>query len=872
MPKQLENYVGPGDHPNSDRNGGNVIRLKGVRVHNLKSIDLEIPHGQWLTLCGRSGCGKTSLAFDTLFAEGQRRYAQSFSPYLRQFLNLSGKPDSDLIEGILPAVGLRGGEIRIHEQMTVGTITESSDYLRVVFTLIADAECPDCLITVSRWSNEKVAEFLAEQSAGSRVQLGFEVRTDEHLGQSLADLASTYQAAGFVRGIYGGKTMQLSELQRAESVPSIKSFTVIVDRLVTGKSTDSRLLESLDTCFRAGSGKIVLFLETPSAFGQSEIIDGASYSRLVLSHERVCSICCRTLVTLTPDHLDFRHALGQCAMCRGSGIAPKGTADDDVSTLCNECCGTRLNSDASSFRVAGLNYAACCQLTIAELLAWMDQLRQSAHTPYVVDLFDRLQYRLDVACHLGLDYLTLSRSAETLSHGEMRRLSLVSILGTNLVNLLYVLDEPSIGLHPCDVNRLLEVIQRLKRRGNTLILVEHEPDLVMASDRVVEIGPGQGAESGHIIFDGPPISMLDAEHSLTGRYLSGKAAWYGGTEVDVRTRTAQGHIQVRHASRNNLQSINLDIPLGLLCAVTGVSGAGKSSLVRDTVYMSLASGVGGAEANSRSGGVNIVGNQIKQVIMVDQSLPAKNSRGNLATYTDAFSDIRALFCQTPDAKVANLRASHFSFNVDGGRCEHCKGVGYLTVDMQFLPEIKVHCEHCMGSRFKSEILRVKYRQHSIAEVLDMTAREAFAFFRGQPKIQAKLKFLSDVGLDYLTLGRTLSTLSTGERQRLKLSNFLSGTARGKCLVIMDEPTIGLHMADVTKLLDCFSALLAIGHSLLVIDHNLQLLQHADYLIDLGPGAGPKGGQVVAIGTPAQVMSHADSITGEILRKFLQHVK
>ncbi len=853
-----------------------AIRIRRVRVHNLKSIDLDIPHGQWLTVCGRSGSGKTSLAFDTLFVEGQRRYAQSFSPYIRQYLNLTARPDAEILDGIPPAIALRGEPYHLNRKMTVGTVTECIDFLRLYFVNMASIECPTCQTKVQAWNPQHVVNWIQQLPNRPRFQVGFERSIDPNDSSAFPTLTEDLRRAGYARAIYQGKSIHFADTDPPSDRISSATLTVIVDRLVARDDMTSRLLESLEVSFREGRGCIVLLLDQESDLGVAELVDGLPWYRINFGNVHTCSRCACEFAEPTPQLFDFNHKLGQCETCLGQGIVRleiqhTDNSEDEIRNdhePCPSCGGKRMNEIARAFRINDFDLGDLCELSIGELLNWTESQLVACDPNDLRDALVRVKQRLVFLRNVGLEYLTLGRTACSLSHGESRRLSLASVLGTSLINMLYVLDEPSIGLHPHEVVRLKDVIAHLHRRGNTVVVVDHEPELIMASERVVEIGPGQGAESGSIVFDGSPQELLIDEKSLTGQYLSGRRCWYGGEKEMRRRQTDQGHIQVRQAALNNLKNIDVDIPLGLLCAVTGVSGAGKSSLVRETIYRGLARQFGDLSERPRPANVTCTSHGLRQVILVDQSLPAKTSRSNLITYTNSFNEIRRLFSDTADGKSRKLKPRHFSFNVEGGRCDKCKGDGFLRIDMHFLAEMHLRCDHCQGRRFKSEILKIKYRGHSIADILDLTVKQAFVFFRGQPKIQARLKFLADVGLDYLTLGRTLSTLSTGERQRLKLAHFLSSTARGRSLLILDEPTVGLHMADITILLDCFSALLAVGHSILIVEHNLQLLQHVDHIVDLGPGAGHLGGQVVAQGTPEEIVNHPDSITGQWLKRFM----
>ncbi len=833
------------------------IELRNVRVNNLKDIDLDIPHGQWLSVCGLSGSGKTSLALDTLYAEGQRRYIESFSPYTRQFLQQLDRPDADQIDGIPPAIAVKATRGRIGPYATVGSATETIEYLRLLFSKIADVVCPNCNVPVSKDDPESVAESLAGLPEGTRFQIGFMV--DLH-SEPLAALESV-RKNGFGRMVIGGQTVELSSALIAQpQFLDEEQATVIVDRLKSD-SPVSRIRESLETAFRSGNGQCLALIAADEVGGSVFQIDGRSWQRLVFSRELKCGKCEKTIPNPTPRLLSFSSPLGACHECEGLGEKKQ----DDVVSECKACKGTRLNEHGLSFRISDKNITELSREKIYSLLElFEDNSFDGANgaSRIVNPIVRRLRY----LCQVGLGYLSLDRPLRTLSGGEAQRISLTTSLSSTLVNMLYVLDEPSIGLHPHDIGRLKTAIAALHRRGNTLVVVDHEEQIIRAAERVIEIGPAAGESGGEIVFDGTPDEIVESE-SLTGDYLAGRR----GVSAGGPRRKPRGRIKLVGAHGKNLQNLDVEFPLGNLCVVTGVSGAGKSSLVQKTLYGALCQRKNKNCDPPLPFGDVFGDSSIEEVILIDQSPIGRSARSNPLTYVKTFDDIRKTFAETMDAKTKNLKASHFSFNVAGGRCDKCEGDGSLTIDMQFLSDIVMKCDQCRGTRFRDEVLAVRYRGKNIAEVLEMTVRQAFSFFRGQPKVQAKLKNLIDVGLEYIRLGQPATKLSTGEAQRLKLALYLNANRQGRSLFILDEPTTGLHMNDVVRLLDCLDALLDVGHSMIIVEHNLQLIKHADWIIDLGPGAADSGGRIVVSGTPEQVAENQESLTGQYLKPLLELV-
>jgi len=961
------------------------ISLRGVEVHNLKSIDLDLPHRKLIVLCGLSGSGKSSLALDTLYAEGQRRYIESFSAYTRQFLERLEKPDAERIEGIPPAIAVTHRNTSRSSRSTVGTATETHDYLRLLFAKIGRIFCDGCGREVRQDTPQSVGETLAALPPGTRYMVAFHLPAPPP--ERLEKIAAGLREDGLIRVVAGGRTIHLDR-EPLPPVPGAPSETptagtgyyVIVDRLAAGTAAENRVRDSLETAFAKGEGQCFVFAAVeeaaglpaspdptvdsassslqPSLGGRGSVteIDGRWWRRMGFSARLACEECAREFAEPEPRLFSFNSPLGACPDCEGFGnvigidmelvvpdpsksiregaIAPWNSpayaheleellalapdydlpVDVPFSELderhlalithgvperkfgglegffawlerrkykmhirvflsrwrsyrpCPACGGARLKPEALAVRVGGKNLAELSAMKISEAARFLDELELTDWQRKVGRMMlDQVRARLGYLETVGLGYLTLDRTLRTLSGGEARRVALTSALGSTLVNMLYVLDEPSIGLHPRDVHRLIEAIGELRDRENTVVVVEHEEAILRAADQVVEIGPGAGERGGRIVFQGTPEEMERTEGSLTGDYLARRR---GIITNGRRRRPDHGWIRLAGARGNNLQDVTVEFPLGVLCLVTGVSGSGKSTLVQDTLYPALCRRLR-KDAPKPYPYEDVFGDgQIDDVIMVDQSPIGRSPRSNPVTYLKAFDEIRNVFAETVEARTRNYGAGHFSFNVDGGRCPECHGDGYLQIDMQFLADVYMRCSACGGRRYRSEILEVTYRGRNIADVLDMTVREAFTFFRGRPKVQARLKRLIDVGLDYVRLGQPANTLSGGEAQRLKLAGYMSSAKRGRCLFILDEPTTGLHFSDIVQLLDCFDALLSVGHSLIVVEHNLQMMKAADYLIDLGPGAADEGGRIVAQGTPEMIANSPGSITGGFLREVL----
>lgn len=956
-----------------------MIRLRGVSVHNLRDLDLDLPHHRLIVICGVSGSGKSSLALDTLYAEGQRRYIECFSAHTRQFLEQLDKPEAESIDGIPAAIAVTRSAPSRSSRATVGTATETSDYLRLLLSRVGQTVCPDCQQPVLSWTADMVANWIVTTlPAGSRVMAGFRgAAASPHDWESAA---AQLREQGFLRAVLGGRTVRFDEpaaweqgLQSAESYTAeqgegapasgVGELWVIVDRWRVPEGAWSaqelmRVRDSLETAFAGGGGEVCVWSELPDARGLRHgfEIDGQNWSWLAFSNRQRCASCQRDFPDPEPQLFSFNSPLGACPRCEGFGnlieldmdlivpdatksiregaIAPWNTpayrhelkelialADDYSLPLdvpfaqlepphlqliregvperkfgglngffqwlekrkykmhlrvylsrwrsarpCPDCGGSRLRQEALARRIGGLNLAELSDLKISAVREFFRQLPLNDHQCQIArTMLEQVNARLAYLDSVGLGYLSLSRMLRTLSGGEAQRVALTAALGSSLVNMLYVLDEPSVGLHPSDTDRLLKAITSLRDRGNTVVVVEHEESLMRAADHIVEIGPAAGDHGGEVVFTGTPEELIQTADTVTGDYLSGRR---GRALPTQRRSTTHGWLKLSGARGHNLRDLTVEFPLGVLCVVTGVSGSGKSTLVEDTLYPAVCRRKR-KEAPKPLPYTNVVGDgQIDDVVLVDQSPIGRSPRSIPITYVKAFDAIRHVFAETVTARTHNFGAGHFSFNVDGGRCNTCEGDGYIQIDMQFMADVYMRCRECKGNRYRKEILEVTYRGRNIAEVLDMTAREAFSFFRGQTKVQARLRHLLDVGLDYLKLGQPANTLSAGEAQRLKLASYLATARRSRTLFLLDEPTTGLHFADVVKLLDCFEALLSHGHSLIVVEHNLQLIKAADYLIDLGPGAGDEGGQVVVAGTPEDVAQHAESLTARFLRPVL----
>jgi excinuclease ABC subunit A len=928
------------------------IRIRGARVHNLKDISLSIPHNQLTVITGVSGSGKSSLAFDTIYAEGQRRYVESLSAYARQFLERMEKPDVDEIDGIAPAVAIRQKNTTRNPRSTVATSTECFDFLRLLFARVGQTFCPNCGTRVRKDTVDEVAGRLLALPAGSRWYAIFPC--GEHPSvEALRDHLFELRKKGFNRLFQSGRLFEFSTPESLLDIDFSKPVFALVDRLAIGPGLHQRLVDTIEICYRE-AGEVIF--ESAADGGQ-----------LRFNERFQCKTCLKDFAEPEPILFSFNSPAGACPRCQGFGrtidfdmnrVIPdtslsldegavdpwtkpkyrswlanfKKSAKDQVRyhvpfcelssaeqetvdqfvrrffdhleskkyklhvrvflsryrgyAECPECKGARLRKEALYVRVGGKNLAEIVCMNIAEAQQFFLALELSPEETAIasrilVEIRQRLKFLNDV----GLEYLTLDRLASTLSGGEAQRIQLATSLGSRLVGACYVLDEPSIGLHTRDTGRLIRILEELRELGNTIVVVEHDPDVMRSADHIVDLGPGAGEHGGYIVFEGP-LGKLTAcgNGSLTSRYLRGELKVSAPRER--RAVNPRKVLRFSGARMHNLKNIEVEIPLGMMVAVTGVSGSGKSTLVRDVIFRSLEAlhkarekdddlGAAAAPEMEDAPGLRVSckrvegAERITTTVMIDQSPIGRTPRSNPVTYIKAFDLIRGLFASTREAEKRGYSAGHFSFNIPGGRCEVCQGDGTVTVEMQFLADVELMCEECKGTRYKSGIMEIRYNELNIHQVLQLTVAEAMVFFHAAPRLVQKLKVLDDVGLGYLRLGQSATTLSGGEAQRVKLAAHLSSSSCAGTLFICDEPTTGLHFDDIAKLLGTFQRLIENGGSLIVIEHNLDVIKAADWVIDLGPEGGARGGQVVASGTPETIAAAPESYTGRYLRDVLQ---
>lgn len=937
----------------------NQIYVKGAKEHNLKNIDVKIPRDQLIVITGLSGSGKSSLAFDTIYAEGQRRYVESLSSYARQFLGQMEKPDVEYIEGLSPAISIDQKTTSKNPRSTVGTVTEIYDYLRLLYARVGTPHCTVCGKEISPQTIDQIVDKIFELNEGTRVQILAPVIVGKK-GQHQKVL-ETLKKEGYVRARINGETLDLSDEINLSKTKK-HTIEVVVDRLIIKDGIQKRLTDSIETVLKLTEDIIVV-----------NIIDGED---LVFSTQFSCPEHGQGIIEMEPRVFSFNAPYGACPECNGLGFMKKvdpdlmvpdtklsisegallpianssdgtfyvsmiqalveeagesldtpfkdlpekvkheifyGTGDRNITfnydsryvgnaefnrpfeglvvnyerryastsseymrdkieefmsmITCGTCHGKRLKDEVLAVTVGGMNIWDVTDLSVKESLVFFDALDlKGAHSHIAEQILKEIVARLQFLKDVGLEYLTLSRAAATLSGGEAQRIRLATQIGSGLVGVLYILDEPSIGLHQKDNEKLLKTLRNLTDLGNTLIVVEHDEDTIRQADYILDLGPGAGEHGGHIIAEGTIDDILASEASITGQYLSGRKM----VEVPKKRRKpGKDKIEIIGASENNLKNIDVQIPVGVLCAVTGVSGSGKSTLINEILYKSCAIKINKSRIKAGKHEDLLGLEHIDKVIEIDQSPIGRTPRSNPATYTGVFDYIRDIFAQTPESKMRGYQKGRFSFNVNGGRCEHCKGDGIIKIEMHFLSDVYVQCDVCKGKRYNRETLEVKYKGKNIADILEMTVEEAVGFFENIPRIKRKLKTLHEVGLDYIRLGQPSTQLSGGEAQRIKLATELSKISTGKTIYILDEPTTGLHTADVHNLIDVLQRLVDAGNTVVVIEHNLDVIKSADYIIDLGPEGGDGGGTVIAMGTPEQVSKVQHSYTGNFLKNMLK---
>jgi excinuclease ABC subunit A len=837
------------------------IVVKGARVHNLKNIDVEIPRERLVVITGVSGSGKSSLAFDTLYAEGQRRYLEALTADARQFLQQMEKPDVDLIEGLAPAIAVQQKAGLSSPRSTVGTLTEIYDYLRLFFARVGQPTCIQCGREITAQSIEQISDQLLSLPESARILvLSPMVWSPE--GEPRAVLQELARM-GFVRVKINGRIHELSEPMQLP-VERPQTIDLIVDRLVLRPGIERRLADSLEVASRFGRQviKVELVAEEGSAPAQE----------LIFTQQSRCIRCGLSLPDITPRLFSFNSPHGACPACKGLGIGSqprRGTkrAENDVGTKpCEECRGTRLRKESLAVKVNGKSIADLTSMSLAETRDFCQRLDLGKKASVVGQkLLHEVSSRLQFLIRLGLEYLTLDRSAVTLSSGEAQRVRLATQLGSSLTGVLYILDEPSIGLHQKDNAQLVKLLKQLRDSGNSVIVVEHDQETILAADHVIDMGPGAGVTGGEIVAQGRLTEIIGSQRSLTGQYLSGRMK----PLVTVRRRSGTGEsVIIKGAKEHNLKNITVKIPVGALTCVTGVSGSGKTSLIMDILYNAVAARLHGSNDKVGRFDALIGADLFDRVVGIDQAPIGRTPRSNPATYTGVFDPLRAFFAQLPEARLRGYRPERFSFNASGGRCEACAGEGVVRVEMYFLPPVYVDCENCKGKRYNRETLEIKYKGLSVADVLDLTVLQASEILSNVPALSERLGALREVGLGYLKLGQAAQTLSGGEAQRVKLARELARKATGRSLYILDEPTTGLHFDDVKQLMELLQRLTDAGNTVVIIEHNLDVIVGADYVIDLGPEGGDKGGTIVALGTPEQIAANSDSFTGKYLAKLL----
>ncbi|MBT8339194.1 MAG: excinuclease ABC subunit UvrA [Desulfatitalea sp.] len=857
-----------------------MIKIRGARQHNLKHINLDIPRDQLVVLTGLSGSGKSTLAFDTLYAEGQRRYVESLSTYARQFLERLEKPEVDLIEGLSPAIAIEQKAVAHNPRSTVGTVTEIYDYLRLLFARIGTSYCHRCGRLIQTRSIDQMVDAVTAYPAGRRVII-LAPLVKEKKGPH-AEVMKRLRREGFARVRINGV---IQEIEDVSPFCKDRNYTIeaVVDRLVLKQNIHNRLADSMELALSLSRGRIEILFPEEAAASEAAI--------LRFSEKAACYHCGIALVELTPATFSFNAPAGACPQCDGLGMTPRidarspvpdqrhGPREDTVAPwvgrqsasfkdfdICHACRGARLRPESRAVKVEDMAIHEVTALSIDKAMTFFQSMHLDGQRALIADKIVReIVQRLAFLHDVGLAYLSLGRNTHTLSGGEAQRIRLATQIGAKLTGVLYVLDEPSIGLHQRDNRKLLDTLARMKALGNSVIVVEHDPETIVAADFVVDMGPGAGRHGGEVVFAGSPKDLMAAESSITGQYLSGQRV----IEIPHTRRRGNGAaVTITGACHNNLKYIDVGFPLATFICVTGVSGSGKSSLVIETLYHEvscrLKSGRTDPGSYKRMDGLA----HIDKVVNVDQSPIGRTPRSNPSTYTGLFNHIRDLFSRTEDARMRGYKPGRFSFNVKGGRCEACSGDGIVKIEMHFLPDVYVPCDVCHGKRYNRETLEVRYKGRTIADVLEMTVDQAKDFFRNIAAIREKLQTLSDVGVGYIQLGQSATTLSGGEAQRVKLSRELSKRGTGRTLYILDEPTTGLHMEDIQRLLQVLARLVDSGNTVVVIEHHLDVIKTADHIIDLGPEGGDAGGHVVGTGTPEQIALLPGSYTGQYLKKLL----
>ena len=825
----------------------NSIVIKGAREHNLKNIDVTIPRDRLVVITGLSGSGKSSLAFDTIYAEGQRRYVESLSAYARQFLEQMGKPDVDSIEGLSPAISIEQKSTSHNPRSTVGTVTEIYDYLRLLFARVGRPSCFQCGEEITAQTVQQMVDAIGLLPEGDKFQLLAPIvrgRKGEYR-KELLDM----RRAGYVRARVDGRLVDLGEDITLDKQKK-HTIEIVVDRLVMkpGEALTRRLADSVETSLKLAGGLVGVLTDNGKASLYSEKL--------------ACIRCGISYPEITPRVFSFNSPHGACPACDGIGYAmTPGSSDDEDFTLlepCEVCKGARLRPESLSVKMATQSIAEVTHLSVRAAADFFESLKFTERELVIAHrILKEIRERLGFLVNVGLDYLTLDRAAATLSGGEGQRIRLATQIGSGLVGVLYILDEPSIGLHQRDNRRLLQTLLRLRDLGNTVVVVEHDAETMMAADHILDMGPGAGTHGGQVIAQGTPNEVMGNLDSLTGQYLRGTQM----VCLPRRQRKAKGLLSIVGAKKHNLKGMTAKIPLGLFTCVTGVSGSGKSTLVLEVLFHSLSQLLYHKKPKI-DGCKELLGvDALDKVIDIDQAPIGRTPRSNPATYTGLFSFIRDLYSNLPESRVRGYKPGRYSFNVKGGRCEACQGDGLIKIEMHFLPDVYVTCEVCKGQRYNRETMEIHHKGKSIADVLNMTVDDAVEFFEHIPFIKRKLDTLHDVGLHYVKLGQSATTLSGGEAQRVKLSRELSKRPTGRTMYILDEPTTGLHFADVQRLLDVLDRLVEAGNTVVVIEHNLDVIKNADWIIDLGPEGGDRGGEIVAEGPPKEIASRSGRIRG-----------